>query len=419
MNDSPKIPHVAWRGGRPRFEPSKTLRAQGYAGKDLRHENGEWMTAGQALDWSRTFSRELKHARLTTAPRPKPTMPVQKAPAPAPAAYPLSTLFHDWLNPEKHPDIEDLKPKTVYEYRLKAKVLETHAAEVWRAEAEALTKPICKGLYADLRRKVGLSQAVATMRVLGIALEWAIGTREGFRLLVNPAHKLKMRKPDPRVRFATPDEVRHLVATADKMGRTEVGDMIILGVWSGQRQADRLEFELTSRVDGRIIVRQNKTGVIVSLMEAPELTSRIEASAKRRAMALGELDGIVDLEEARQRRSRLARVMQRLVIDERRWAPFLKRHYNRIYTDVRTAAAVEMKSVADINDQDLRDTAVTWLAMAGATIPEICSITGHTFGSANEILKHYLARHPEMADSGLAKMIVWHEQKQAKRQADA
>ncbi|MBB3945900.1 hypothetical protein GGQ73_001835 [Rhizobium skierniewicense] len=49
----PKIPYITWRNGRPRFEPSKTLRDRGYKGQDLRNETDQsWMTAGQAMDWS-------------------------------------------------------------------------------------------------------------------------------------------------------------------------------------------------------------------------------------------------------------------------------------------------------------------------------------------------------------------------------
>lgn len=58
---------------------------------------------------------------------------------------------------------------------------------------------------------------------------------------------------------------------------------------------------------------------------------------------------------------------------------------------------------------DLRDTSVTWQALAGATVPEICAITGHQLDSATRILKHYLARHPEMGDAAIAKMIEWYE----------
>jgi len=61
------------------------------------------------------------------------------------------------------------------------------------------------------------------------------------------------------------------------------------------------------------------------------------------------------------------------------------------------------KSLADKHDQDLRDTAVTWLARAGATLPEIAAITGHILASIRTIMKHYLAISPELGDAGIEK----------------
>jgi integrase len=58
-------------------------------------------------------------------------------------------------------------------------------------------------------------------------------------------------------------------------------------------------------------------------------------------------------------------------------------------------------------DQDLRDTAVTWLARAGATLPEIASITGHSLRSIHQVLQHYLAITPELSDSAIAKLVAW------------
>ncbi|KQT53736.1 hypothetical protein ASG43_18070 [Aureimonas sp. Leaf454] len=63
-----------------------------------------------------------------------------------------------------------------------------------------------------------------------------------------------------------------------------------------------------------------------------------------------------------------------------------------------------------MNDQELRDTAVTWMTLDGVTIPEFSSVTGHKAESATTILKHDLARYPEMADAALGKMIVrWND----------
>lgn len=67
-----------------------------------------------------------------------------------------------------------------------------------------------------------------------------------------------------------------------------------------------------------------------------------------------------------------------------------------------------MPSLAGFRDQDLRDTAVTWLALAECTIPEIAAVTGHSLQSITSVLEHYLARHPELADHAIAKLVAWH-----------
>ncbi len=66
-------------------------------------------------------------------------------------------------------------------------------------------------------------------------------------------------------------------------------------------------------------------------------------------------------------------------------------------------------SVATKRDQDLRDTAVTWLARAGCNELQIAAITGHSLASIHNVLKHYLALHPEMADAAIGKMLAWME----------
>ena len=78
-----------------------------------------------------------------------------------------------------------------------------------------------------------------------------------------------------------------------------------------------------------------------------------------------------------------------VVVDPKTGAPFTQSTYNKVYRQVRTAAVAGVKdaagawivepcpTLADFQDRDLRDTAVTWLARAGCTVPEIRSITGH------------------------------------------
>ena len=52
---------------------------------------------------------------------------------------------------------------------------------------------------------------------------------------------------------------------------------------------------------------------------------------------------------------------------------------------------------------------MTWLGFAGATIPQICAVTGHSAQGAATILKHYLALHPDMADAAIGKLVAWYE----------
>jgi outer membrane murein-binding lipoprotein Lpp len=79
--------------------------------------------------------------------------------------------------------------------------------------------------------------------------------------------------------------------------------------------------------------------------------------------------------------------------------------YHREFADIRSAAVAGIAdkdlapcpSLAGKHDQDLRDTAVTWLARAGATLLEITAITGHNLASIHNIMKHYLAITPDSA----------------------
>ena len=68
----------------------------------------------------------------------------------------------------------------------------------------------------------------------------------------------------------------------------------------------------------------------------------------------------------------------------------------------------------DLHFHDLRGTAVTMLAEAGCTIPEICAITGHSLESASRILERYLSLTKQLAHSAIKKLNA-HQAKQATR----
>jgi hypothetical protein len=61
--------------------------------------------------------------------------------------------------------------------------------------------------------------------------------------------------------------------------------------------------------------------------------------------------------------------------------------------------------VVGVTFNDTRGTAVTRLALAGATEAEIATITGHSLRDVRSIMDaHYLARDPALGDSAITKL---------------
>ncbi len=449
------IKHVSWRDGRPRFQPGKTLRAEGFEGTNLcwpeeppegwkpamlapsDRNTGRWFSRGEAVDWSDAFCKQrAQEAKAQEKGIVRPLL-VRTA-----KLYTVAQLSEDWQKSRKFQlptDKVELRrqvaekivyaPKTVIDYRQKLRVIEEFDPTLWASPVDALSQPVLFGLYEELVAKRGISTARGAIATLSIALGW--GKRRGkfaFRenMGVNPAQDLQMATPPPRIRFGTRTEIETLVAVADHIGVPECGDMTMLGVWSGQRQGDRLALEDFGLIKGRRHFRQGKTGAIVAVLEAPELERRLAASAERRRAAKAEALLGAEVDERAKIERRFKRVILNEHFDKRfnkcLWQPFEGQHYSHVFARVKAVAVAGVraengvdwlikpcKSLADFQEPDLRDTAVTWLALSGSTIPQISAITGHSLSSATRVLKHYLAVHPEMADEAIRKMVAWYD----------
>ena len=66
--------------------------------------------------------------------------------------------------------------------------------------------------------------------------------------------------------------------------------------------------------------------------------------------------------------------------------------------------AKKATGIKGLTFNDLRGTAVVRLAEADCTIPQIASITGHSFKSAAEILERYLPRTRGLAFAAITKL---------------
>ncbi|MCO5091967.1 hypothetical protein [Bosea sp. (in: a-proteobacteria)] len=447
-----KIKFVDWRNGRPRFSPGANIRAIGYKAEDLKHPDGRWLSVEEAIAWSARRQAEIEARQNHKARTGR--MP----PRPRERLITVEKLFDLlWQHPSmRGKAVEEGKhvfrpksPATVRDYKQKARVIEAEAPELWGASVDALDRVILFNLYELIATKRGLATSTGCIRALSTALSF--GMRRGYcKHAVNPAAELGMETPPPRLRVGEREEIAHLVAAADKLGRADIGDSIMLGVWTGQRQSERIDLIDEGLLNGRRIFRQRKTGAMVAIPQGAPLDARLAQAKERRRAAL---DAAAAEARAAGRPAPIARL--ELVIDEKNNQPFKPDHYRHLFAAMRDVAvhglvaigedrvvlvkdedvgpirhylpglrglrkgeAVKagtlphliepMPSLAGFRDQDLRDTSVTWLALAGATIPEIAAVTGHSLESITTVLKHYLARHPEMADHAIAKLVEWH-----------
>ncbi|MEP1572387.1 hypothetical protein [Roseibium album] len=251
----------------------------------------------------------------------------------------------------------------------------------------------------------------------------------------NPIRHMEERLPTlaPRVRYGSVEAIKALVDAADLVGRPEIGDIIMQGVWFGQRQADRLNLAAGQMEQSiEILFRQRKKG------GQPLLIPIADIMEKRFAAA-------------RERRREWRVNWPHVNLDEKKRRPFRGQHYTHLFQEIRTAATYGIWKLDDgtlaaplpkdlklqkfkrtglstlsyvpawdpeippcdeldgFRDQDLRDTAVTWLARAGCDATEIAAITGHSLKSVNEILKHYLGLHPDLARRAIGKLAAWYE----------
>jgi integrase len=147
---------------------------------------------------------------------------------------------------------------------------------------------------------------------------------------------------------------------------------LILALWTGQRQGDLLRLPWSAYDGTRIRLRQAKTGVPLGVPVGAPLKAALDATPKLSPIILVKRDG----------------------------KPWTSAGFQTAWS--RACKAI---GLVGLTFHDLRGTAVTRLAIAGATEAEIASLTGHSLRDVHSILDtHYLARDPALAESAIRKL---------------
>ena len=263
-------------------------------------------------------------------------------------------------------EFDGLADRTRRDYVDKIKLMEKDFSDF---PLSALTDRRTRGIFMAWRDRLAARsrrQADYAWQVLARVLSW--GHDRGL-VLANPCARGGRLYRGSRVdSIWTSDDEATFLRSAPKHFHLA----LLLALWTGQRQGDLLRLTWSAYDGTHIRLRQSKTGARVVIPVGAPLKAALGAAPKRSMIILTSRAG-------------------------RPWTSGGFRASWRI--------ACDTAGITGITFNDLRGTAVTRLAIAGCTEPEIAAITGHSLRDVHSILDaHYLHRDPVLAENAIRKL---------------
>jgi len=267
-------------------------------------------------------------------------------------------------------------------------------------EAEFLGAP--KRLFTDprmrrtirkwrqrLAKKIGVRWAEMCHSVLSAILTLAM---EDGELTFNPCHgrRTKIYRSDRREKiWSEDDEKRFLDANGPHL--TEA---LLLGLWTGQRKGDLVRARLADYDGTDLFITQSKS------------IGKRRKTVRVRVPVGGPLKALLDAKK--ERHGDDTHIL--LTKDGTPWRIGKKEQPNGFDSSwrkgcIRAGLMKERDNTDNLRFNDLRGTAVTRLALVGAEVAEIATITGHSLGETQSILDtHYLNRDRALAKKAIDKL---------------
>ncbi|KKC31037.1 tyrosine-type recombinase/integrase [Devosia psychrophila] len=217
---------------------------------------------------------------------------------------------------------------------------------------------------ADIAISSGEREADNRLSVVSAMLSWGIDNGQVFSNQVSGFKRLH--KVDRSEKLWLPEHIEAFMKVAPR----EMQRALILALHTGQRQGDLLKLVWTNYDGSRISLRQRKGAQRVTV-PCTQALSRMLDGMERSAM---------------------------VILSTKTGRPWAARYFKRQWEEASKAAGI-----TELHFHDLRGTAVTMLAEAGCSVPEIASITGHTLKSVHGIIERYLARTATLATAAIEK----------------
>lgn len=262
------------------------------------------------------------------------------------------------------PEFSKLADSTQREYR---RMLTKAEAKFGTMPLAVLEDPRVKQDFMSWRAAVakasGEREADHRLSVVSSMLTWA---KENGRVFSNHvAGFRRLYRSDRSEMIWLPEHIAAFMAAAP----VEMQRALILALHTGQRQGDLLRLTWGNYDGSMISLRQGKTGRKVELPCTAALRKMLDSLDKTSAVVLVTKTG----------------------------RPWAARHFKAQWEKASRSAGIE-----GLHFHDLRGTAITMLAEAGCTTPQIAAITGHSLKTVTTILDKYLARTRALAGEAVA-----------------
>jgi integrase len=265
-------------------------------------------------------------------------------------------------------DFTTLADATRKEYARYIRKIEAEFADLPIA---AINDPLIRGDFLEWRDDLavtGTRAADYAFAVLSKIMAWAYDRR---KIVANPCERPgRLHNTGRAANVWRDDTLAALFAKASPA----VALPCMIALWTGQRQGDILRLTWAA-YDGEFIrLRQSKTGRHLTIKVAAELRGVLDAAKPKRKTLT--------------------------ICATQRATPWTRDGFK---TSFRKAYAAS--GVTGLTFHDFRGTAVSRLAAAGCSVPEIATITGHSLKDVETILdKHYFSRDLALGESAIAKL---------------
>ncbi|WP_420023350.1 tyrosine-type recombinase/integrase [Cereibacter azotoformans] len=166
----------------------------------------------------------------------------------------------------------------------------------------------------------------------------------------------------------------------------ELQRALILAIHTGQRYGDLIRLRWADYDGESISLKQSKTKARVNVHCSEALRLMLDATPRQGPYILTRVDGRPWFTEGSDKEL------------SKQWRTHMQAagFYQRPFDELTKA-----EKASHLHFNDLRGTAVTMLAAAGVSVPQICAVTGHTLQSATRILEKYLARTSAMSKAAI------------------